>query len=109
MGVGGVAQQPPPSPPSAQSYSKQPWSWALEELGDGGAGKLKTGAKTGVKVVVSEEFLTHSEKAVALKKGLSGTVERFDEDGDAWIAFAAPKKSQLVKQKNFDKLDTGDV
>eukprot|EP00665_Eupelagonemidae_sp_cell47_P013082 gene13082-biopygen10367 len=60
-------------------------------------------------VIISEDFMSDSENAVLLKKGLKGIIKVIDRDGDAGISFDSLEEVQWVRKKHLDKLSTNNA
>mmetsp|Transcript_106160 Transcript_106160/g.305230 ORF Transcript_106160/g.305230 Transcript_106160/m.305230 type:complete len:979 (+) Transcript_106160:2-2938(+) len=58
----------------------------------------------GATIAVLEQFLTDSEKQVALKKGQRGVVKEVDDEGDMLVEFHGESKRQWIFKDKIDKL-----
>eukprot|EP00665_Eupelagonemidae_sp_cell47_P017771 gene17771-biopygen8540 len=67
-------------------------------------GPLAHVRKEGDIVAVSSDFMSDSEDAVLLKKGMKGIIKKIDKEGDANIDFDDLPGYKFVFKKNFDKL-----
>jgi len=55
-------------------------------------------------VTVLEELKSENKERILLKQGLQGSVERYDDEGDALIRFDGIDKPQWIFQRDFPKL-----